>query len=395
MACRGPVIVLVLSFLALAVRVANCLTCTTQKLTSSGLYSTCIDLPTLGSTLHFSYDAKNSSAAVAFVAAPSKSGGWVSWALNPTDMGMVGCQALIAFKDASTGTMVVKTYNVSSYGPLEESKISFEVWDMAAEESAADGTMRIYTMIKVPGDASHLNQVWQVGPSVTDGVPDKHGFANDNLASKGTLNLVAGQSSGTTGDSRLQNKKIHGILNVVSWGILFPLGIVLARYLRVFPSADPAWFYLHVFCQLSAYVIGVAGWGTGLKLGAESKGIVYSLHRNIGIGVFCLATVQMFALLMRPKKDHKYRCYWNIYHHATGYSILVLGILNVFKGYDILRPAEKWKSAYIIAIAILAGLAFLLEVVTWIVVIKRRTKKSTPSYDASYNGQNMQDSTAL
>lgn len=87
--------------------------------------------------------------------------------------------------------------------------------------------------------------------------------------------------------------QIHGVLNVVSWGILFPTGAIIARYLRTFESADPAWFYLHVFCQVSAYAIGVAGWGTGLKLGSESEGIQFNGHRNIGISLFCLATIQV------------------------------------------------------------------------------------------------------
>ncbi|KAM7517479.1 hypothetical protein LguiB_016441 [Lonicera macranthoides] len=42
--------------------------------------------------------------------------------------------------------------------------------------------------------------------------------------------------------------------------------------------------------QLSFYVIGVAGWGTGLKLGSESKGVQYTGHRNIGIALFSIAT---------------------------------------------------------------------------------------------------------
>lgn len=87
--------------------------------------------------------------------------------------------------------------------------------------------------------------------------------------------------------------QIHGILNVVSWGILFPFGAIVARYMRTFESADPAWFYLHVLCQVSAYAIGVAGWGIGLKLGSESEGIQFTDHRNIGIALFCLATVQV------------------------------------------------------------------------------------------------------
>lgn len=85
----------------------------------------------------------------------------------------------------------------------------------------------------------------------------------------------------------------HGVINTISWGILMPLGAIIARYMKVFKSADPAWFYIHVTCQFSAYVIGVAGWGTGLKLGSDSPGIVYQTHRNLGIALFCLATLQV------------------------------------------------------------------------------------------------------
>lgn len=165
----------------------------------------------------------------------------------------------------------------------------------------------------------------------------------------------------------------HGVLNAVSWGILMPLGALIARYLKVFPSADPAWFYLHVTCQISAYIIGVAGWATGLQLGTQSPGIQHTAHRTIGILLFCLATVQAFALLLRPKRDHKYRLYWNIYHHSFGYSILVLSIVNIFKGFDILNPDKQWERAYIGIIVGIACLALILEVYTWFVVKKKKS----------------------
>lgn len=83
------------------------------------------------------------------------------------------------------------------------------------------------------------------------------------------------------------------MLSVVSWGVLMPLGVIIARYMKVFKSADPAWFYLHAACQTSAYAVGVAGWGTGLKLGSDSVGIQYDTHRNIGIALFSLGTLQV------------------------------------------------------------------------------------------------------
>lgn len=87
----------------------------------------------------------------------------------------------------------------------------------------------------------------------------------------------------------------HGVLNAVSWGLLLPMGAIFARYLKTFKSADPAWFYLHVACQLIGYAVGVSGWATGIHLGNLSKGITYSVHRNIGITVFALGTLQVHA----------------------------------------------------------------------------------------------------
>ncbi|KAI3772839.1 hypothetical protein L6452_04033 [Arctium lappa] len=361
------------------------LTCTSQKFTNNKLYNHCNDLPHLNSYLHWSLNPSKTTLSVAFLAPPATAAGWISWAINPTGDGMAGAQALVAFK-ASNGSMVVKTFNISSYSSIVEGRLAFDVKDKRAEFSG--GLMRIFATVELPEKGmTMVNHVWQVGGSVSEsGFPAKHGFQPGNLAAKGRLDLLSGQSTGGGigggGDSRSKKRNIHGILNGVSWGILFPIGVIVARYLRTFPSADPTWFYVHAFCQVSGYAIGVAGWGTGLKLGVESKGVTYSGHRNIGITLFCLATIQIFALFLRPNKEHKLRFYWNIYHHGIGYAILVLGILNVFKGLDILSPESKWRSAYIIAISALGVIALLLEVITWIVILKRKfASKSTKPYD--------------
>ncbi|KAK1420623.1 hypothetical protein QVD17_22363 [Tagetes erecta] len=354
-------------------------TCTTQKFTNNKLFTHCNDLPNLNSYLHWSLDQSKTTLSIAFLAPPPTASGWVSWAINPSGDGMAGAQALLAYK-ASNGSMVVKTYNISSYSSIVEGKLSFDVKDKRAEYSG--GVMKIFATVVLPEKGvTTVNQVWQVGPSVTeDGFPVKHAFQPANLAAKGRLDLLSGQSS-SGGGYGVKKKNIHGILNAVSWGILFPVGIIIARYVRAFPSADPAWFYLHAFCQVSAYAIGVAGWGTGLKLGSDSKGVTYSTHRSLGIALFSLATVQVFALFLRPNKDHKFRFYWNIYHHGIGYAILVLGVINVFKGLDILSPESKWRTSYIIVISTLGAIALLLEVVTWILILRRKSSKSTKPYD--------------
>ncbi|KAK6940462.1 Cytochrome b561/ferric reductase transmembrane [Dillenia turbinata] len=357
---------------------SHSLTCTSQTFTNNNLYTHCADLSTLSSYLHWNYNSATSSLSIAFIAPPASDSGWVSWGINPNGTGMIGTQALVAF--SLDGAMTVNTYNLAGYSQIIPQNLSFEVSDKSAEKSG--GFMRIFATVKLPEKTSTINQVWQVGAAVTNGFPAKHEFQTANLMAKSTLDLTSGASTGGSDASdRIKKKNIHGVLNAVSWGILFPVGIIIARYMRTFESADPAWFYLHVTCQVSAYAIGVAGWATGIKLGSESKSIQYTTHRNIGITLFALATLQVFALFLRPKKDHKFRTAWNFYHHGVGYAILVLGILNVFKGLSILQPRDKWKTAYIIVISVLGGIAVLLELITWIVVLGRKSSKSTKQYN--------------
>lgn len=377
------VIILCFIFLLLSPQFSYSMSCTSQKFTKNKLYEHCNDLPHLNSYIHWSYNSKDSSLNLAFVATPTKPDGWIAWGINPIGTGMIGTQSLIAFKNLND-TIVVKTFKLNSYKSIVPGELTYRVTNMEAMYS--NGMMVIFSSVELPKGMRELNQIWQVGSSVLNGTfPGIHDFQPENLNSKGKLDLMNGISvnNGPHEDSMVKNRNIHGILNVVSWGILFPVGIMIARYLRTF--VDPVWFYVHVACQLSSYIIGVSGWATGLKLGSQSKGIVYTSHRDFGIALFCLATLQVFALFLRPKKDHKYRFYWNMYHHGVGYGVLVLGIINVFKGLEILQPGNKWKLAYIIFLSILGGIALILEAITWTIVLKKKPGKSN---NKLYDGQN-------
>lgn len=96
----------------------------------------------------------------------------------------------------------------------------------------------------------------------------------------------------------------------------------------------------------------------------------------------------MSALLLRPKKEHKYRFYWNVYHHFIGYSVIVLSLINIFKGFNILDPDQKWKRAYIVVLIGLAAVAATLEIFTWYVVVKRKKSSSPHKVPNGTNGHN-------
>ncbi|XP_020580281.1 cytochrome b561 and DOMON domain-containing protein At5g47530-like [Phalaenopsis equestris] len=356
--------------------------CTLDNFSKNRIFTLCNSLPELSSTLHWTYHASNSTVDIAY-RAPQSADGWIAWALNPTGSGMIGAQAIFAFLD-STGSMTAISYPLANTSPtVSNISLSYKVYSMESE--FANGVMIIYATIELPGNKTRINQVWQVSDLFTNGFPNGHRTTGPNVLSTGVLDLLSGQFT-AAGNSRLNLKNRHGVLNAVSWGILMPIGAIMARYLRVFKSADPAWFYLHVGCQISAYAVGVSGWVIGLMLGSDSKGITYHTHRNIGIALFCLATLQVFALFLRPNKKHKHRFYWNIYHHLTGYAVIILSVINIFKGFDILQPENKWKQAYIAIVSALGGIAVILEAATWAIVLNR--KKKSGSSDKFQQGEN-------
>ncbi|XP_010542011.1 PREDICTED: cytochrome b561 and DOMON domain-containing protein At5g35735-like [Tarenaya hassleriana] len=350
-------------------------TCDSYRFSNNNVFANCSSLPALGSFLHWTYDEATGTTSIAFRRPGTSPSSWIAWGLNPSGQQMLGTQAIVAFT-GSNGQFQAYTSPVTSYNTqLPRGDLSFRVSRVSGSMSGDEAI--IFATLELPGNMVQTNQVWQVGP-VSGGVPQIHPTSGENGRSVSRINFRSGQAvSGGGGQAvsdREKKRNRHGVLSAVSWGILMPMGAIMARYVKVF--ADPAWFYLHIACQFSAYVVGIAGWATGIKLGNDSPGTSYSAHRNIGITLLVFATLQVFAMLLRPKPDNKYRMYWNIYHHAVGYSTIILSIVNVFKGLDILDPEDKWRWSYIGILILFGAIVLILEPLTWFIVLRRRHRTS-------------------
>ncbi|KHN42286.1 hypothetical protein glysoja_042034 [Glycine soja] len=347
-------VVLGLSVLSCVLVTSSAQTCRNQTF-SNRVFATCRDLPQLTAYLHWTYDQ-------------------ASGRLD------------IAFKHA--GITSTNSQMEAQGTTLEEGAISYPVSGLSATFESNQVT--IFATLTLPNGTSSLVHVWQDGP-LSGTTPQEHSHETSHQNSKEILDLLSGSSTQATGNSRQKRRNTHGVLNAVSWGILMPTGAIIARYLKVFKSADPAWFYLHITCQASAYIVGVSGFGTGLKLGSDSEGVEYDTHRALGIVLVCLGTLQVFALFLRPNKDHRYRVYWNVYHHLVGYATIIISVVNVFKGFDTIEiyvgdRYNSWKHAYIGIIGALGGIAVFLEAFTWIIVFKRRKSENKIPHGA--NGVN-------
>ena len=206
--------------------------CNNYVFASDKVFSTCNDLPYLNSFLHWTYDPSSGTAQIAFRHTGIASPRWVAWAINPEGKGMVGSQALVAFQK-SDGTMSVYTSPVTGYQTqLQKGDLSFGVSDLSATYS--NNEIVVFATLELPKNTTTVNQVWQDGPVLNDS-PGTHDLSGANVRSMATLNLLSGQQSGTKGtaNSKIRSKYIHGVLNAISWGIMMPLGVVIARYVSV------------------------------------------------------------------------------------------------------------------------------------------------------------------
>ncbi|XP_009389952.2 cytochrome b561 and DOMON domain-containing protein At3g61750-like [Musa acuminata AAA Group] len=158
-----------------------------------------------------------------------------------------------------------------------------------------------------------------------------------------------------------QLKRNHGALGILGWGVLLPVGAVVARYCRLW---DPMWYYLHVIIQFVGFLAGFAGVVAGIALHRRLHSDV-ALHRGLGIFILVLGTLQVTAFFLRPGKGSKIRKHWNWYHHWVGSLVVFLAAINIALGIQVGEAGNSWKIGYGIILAIISIAVALLESMRW------------------------------
>ncbi|XP_073000581.1 cytochrome b561 and DOMON domain-containing protein At3g61750-like [Typha latifolia] len=158
-----------------------------------------------------------------------------------------------------------------------------------------------------------------------------------------------------------QLKRKHGMLAIFGWGVLLPLGAIVARYCR---QIDPLWYYLHVVIQFVGFIIGLAGVVAGIALYDRLHSNI-TMHRALGISILVLGALQVIAFFIRPEKDCKLRKYWNWCHHWVGRLALFLAAVNIALGIQIGGANYSWKVVYGIILAVILITISVLEIMLW------------------------------
>ncbi|RLN12030.1 cytochrome b561, DM13 and DOMON domain-containing protein [Panicum miliaceum] len=127
---------------------------------------------------------------------------------------------------------------------------------------------------------------------------------------------------------------VHGFMMFVAWAILFPGGIMAARYLKHLKG--DLWFQAHIYLQYSGIAVMLLG---VLFAVAELRGFFFkSKHARIGAVAFTIACAQPINAYLRPHKTEnresssRNRILWEYLHLFTGRSAALAGIVALFTG---------------------------------------------------------------
>ncbi|KAG5561143.1 hypothetical protein RHGRI_004231 [Rhododendron griersonianum] len=182
--------------LALSTTSSHGSSCSDFVFPNDQVFASCTDLPYLDSFLHWTHNASSSTLHIAYRHTQVSSSAWVAWGINPTMIGMIGTQAIIAYPKPD-GTVVVFTSPISRYGTrLREGNLSFPVSDLSA--SYFDNEMVIFVVIELPENTTSVNHVWQHGPVYGTNL-GMHQVSRNHLQSMGALDLSSGQASTSDG----------------------------------------------------------------------------------------------------------------------------------------------------------------------------------------------------
>ncbi len=160
----------------------------------------------------------------------------------------------------------------------------------------------------------------------------------------------------------------HGRVMVLAWGVLIPLGIVVARFMKVLPGQawpqrldNPSWWHAHRTTQYSGVVLSLVGAALAWSA-AKNPDMLRSAHTTLGWMVVGLGLAQVVAGFLRGSKggptgqtmrgDHydmtPRRVWFERLHKAVGYSAILLACATLLLGLAA-ADAPRWMWIALIA----------------------------------------------
>eukprot|EP00775_Hariotina_reticulata_P005252 gene5252-5487_t len=168
---------------------------------------------------------------------------------------------------------------------------------------------------------------------------------------------------------------LHSVLMLAAFGLLMPLGVLLARHKWMFgrnPETGKVlggWFFFHLSTQLLA-IVAAAGGITIAILAFGWKDVpgltLYLPHKWMGLSVMGMALLQLLFAPLRPRLGSKPRSCWTFVHSSWGSLTILAGCANTILGALLLHdykdePYLHWLVPCCVVIGFMGLVALLLE----------------------------------
>ena len=319
-------------------------------------FQTCTDVTTVGSNFNIAWnltmDPNDPGVTIMTMGMnASLTNQYVSVGFPSKKNSMVNAAAMILSSENTIGTFL-KQYYMTGYDESDVviSSRGANVLDMIPPFGPEnDGTVSGVFTVSLPyafsamqgqrrrlfqSSASPLsayNLIFAAGDVRSDGSLKVHyddGAGNLNLA----IALVSDGFSISNDVKVVQNegaKVAHQVLSAIGWGIIVPLGVIGARAKNQLQA--PKWYNVHRYMMAFGYLLGLVGFGLGFAIN-KSWDTLYTVHRDLGVTITVLATVQVLALLWKPKPGTKLRKIWGPYHMWVGRCTTLLALANIYYG---------------------------------------------------------------
>ncbi|KAL8138428.1 hypothetical protein V2J09_004429 [Rumex salicifolius] len=276
---------------------------------------------------------------VSFVLSALYTSGWIGIGFSKNGK-MVGSSAMVGWI-SRTGHARIKEYHANGYTPSEVNpgKGDFNFTSIPPLVLLNGANIYLAFQLKFEAPLGMQPTLLAYGsryPTLNTHVLSKH---DDK-----TTMLIDFSQAGVSEVSKYEEKmkRSHGVLGIIGWGLVLPLGAMTARFLR---HQKPLWYYLHTIIQFAGFLIVLAGVVLGQTLYNRVHASV-TAHRGIGYLALTLTILQALAFFIRPDRESKIRALWNTYHKLFGVVALFLGALDVVLGIQVGGAGSQWKIAY-------------------------------------------------
>lgn len=137
---------------------------------------------------------------------------------------------------------------------------------------------------------------------------------------------------------------IHGICMTIAWGLLIPLGIVLAKNKVGTRDTPGLWFKVHQYGNILAVILTMVGLAV-IVIAYNDAGVKHFaiIHAKIGLAVVVICGFQPLNAVARPgtinansSPHQKYtRKVWEIMHKSLGYIATGLAWANIVVAFNL------------------------------------------------------------